>query len=134
MIQRETAPPGAVQAIWFGGPLPGLNDMLAAARKSRGRHSAYSKLKADWTAGVSMAPILRKCMRFARARFLFVWEEEHQRRDPDNLAAGGTKLILDGLVKAGVLDNDGWKQVAGIAHEFIKRPGSGVLVRITAVE
>ena len=28
------------------------------------------------------------------------------------------QFILDGLVEAGKLENDGWKQVAGIVHRF----------------
>ena len=27
-------------------------------------------------------------------------------------------MILDGLVKAGVLKNDGWLEIAGIEHKF----------------
>ncbi len=33
------------------------------------------------------------------------------KRDPSNIAAAAAKFIEDGLIKAGVIENDGWKQV-----------------------
>ena len=48
---------------------------------------------------------------------LFQWHRTDQRTDPDNIQFGA-KFILDGLVKAGVLENDSWKHIKGIQHEF----------------
>lgn len=53
------------------------------------------------------------------------WYERDRRRDKDNISSFGRKVIQDGLVKAGVLANDGWAQIAGFSDEFhvdAKRP------------
>jgi hypothetical protein len=101
--------------LWVPGPLPGLNELIAAAKGSGGRGMGYAKLKRQWTDTVFA---LARCARihkpgpFERSVLLtFDWVEQDKRRDPDNVAAGGRKLILDGLVKAGVLSGDGWKHV-----------------------
>lgn len=39
------------------------------------------------------------------------------RRDPDNIAAA-VKFIWDGLVEAGVIPNDGWKENGGWSNHF----------------
>lgn len=39
---------------------------------------------------------------------------DRRRRDPDNLA-GALKPVLDGLVDAGVIPDDSWQHVAGVA-------------------
>lgn len=46
-----------------------------------------------------------------------IWYCKNRRKDPDNIAFA-VKFILDGLVNAGALDNDGWDQVKRISHEF----------------
>lgn len=45
------------------------------------------------------------------------WYCKNKRKDKDNIAAG-IKFILDGLVKAGTIENDGWKQVNNFSHSF----------------
>lgn len=47
-----------------------------------------------------------------------VWYEKDIRRDIDNVAAGGTKMILDGLVNSGVLKDDSRRYVKEISHFF----------------
>ena len=42
----------------------------------------------------------------------FTWYMANKRRDCDNLASN-KKFILDALVKAGVLRNDGWEETSG---------------------
>ena len=39
------------------------------------------------------------------------WYEKNKRRDPDNIVSA-KKFILDGLQEAGVIENDGWAQIA----------------------
>lgn len=64
-------------------------------------------------------------------RFDFVWFEASRRRDLDNVAAGGRKLALDSLVKAGVLQGDGWAHVTGWSDAFALRPSKpGVSITI----
>ena len=47
-----------------------------------------------------------------RATMHFIWYEERMNRDPDNICSA-RKFILDAMQEAGVLENDGWKQIKG---------------------
>lgn len=47
---------------------------------------------------------------------------------------GGRKLILDGLVKAGVLHNDGAKDIRSWVDTFAVGSGAGVRVELTTAE
>jgi len=111
------------------GPLPGLNELIAAAKGSGGQGRAYSRLKRQWTETIwALAKRDRLKPFVGRATFRFEWIEKDKRRDPDNIAAGGRKLILDGLVKAGVLKGDGWRFVGIWTDSFkttlgLYRPG-----------
>ncbi len=109
--------------LWIPGPLPGLNELIAAAKGSGGRGMAYAKLKRQWTDTVwalARNAGIHKPGPFEQRVFIdWTWLERDKRRDPDNVAAGGRKLILDGLVKAGVLAGDGWKHVAGWTDRWI---------------
>lgn len=46
------------------------------------------------------------------------WIEPDYRRDPDNIASGGFKIILDALVKKGILPNDTRKWIKNVTNEF----------------
>lgn len=56
----------------------------------------------------------------------FTWRERDRHRDPDGVSSGGRKLLLDGMVKAGVLPSDGARGVRGFVDNF-EYPGQGVL-------
>lgn len=45
------------------------------------------------------------------------WHRKNRKSDPDNIA-GGIKFLLDGMVKAKLIENDGWKQINSIVHKF----------------
>lgn len=45
------------------------------------------------------------------------WYTKNQRKDPDNIAFA-VKFLLDGLVSAGVLREDGAKEIYSIRHSF----------------
>lgn len=118
--------------LFVPGPLPGLNELIAAAKGRGGRGFAYAKLKRSWTDTVILLARAAKLQPVQRVRLSFRWQERNRRRDPDNVAAGGRKLILDGLVKAGVLPGDGWECVAGWDDEFTVAARPGVLVTLVA--
>ena len=120
------------QTIFIPGPMPGLNDVIAMAK----RHwAAYAKEKEYWTTLMAL-----KCKEMAirplkRCFIDFTWVEKNQRRDPDNITAIGRKFILDGLVQAGVLENDGWSQVAGWSDKFVvDKESPGVKIEIAEGE
>lgn len=120
------------QVLWIPGPLPGLNDLLAAKGSGHGRANAYARLKARWTDHIALLARAARLRPVAAAEITFAWCERNRRRDPDNIAAGGRKLVLDALVAAGVLPNDGWGQVREWTDTFelTRTPG----VRVTLVE
>ncbi len=62
----------------------------------------------------------------------FWWYERNRRRDPDNVAAGGRKLVLDGLVSAGVLEGDGWHHIRSWEDQWFVNPEKpGVFVSMS---
>lgn len=116
--------------LWIPHKMPGLNELIAAAKGSGGRGLAYSRLKRQWGETIRNLAAEKGLPRFTKPVLLsFSWYEANKRRDPDNVAAGGRKLILDGLVAAGVLPGDGWRYVTGWADFFdisARHPGVGL--------
>lgn len=123
-------------SFFVPGPLPSLNDIIDANKQTKTRSGkmlvglGYTGMKERW--GNAIVAIIRraKVPPIKRVRVLFQWMESKRNRDPDNVAAG-KKFVFDALVKAGVIENDGWKQVAGFSDVFIvsDRPGVEVSVR-----
>lgn len=114
--------------------LPSLNDLLGAAVRPRGRSNAYNTLKQRWTRDLVVLIKQARLRPVTRVTVVFTWCEPTKRRDPDNLAAGGRKLLLDALVAAKVLPNDGWAQIEGWRDVFTVSPlKPGVWVELTEV-
>jgi Holliday junction resolvase RusA-like endonuclease len=114
------------------GRLPGLNELIAAAKQRyRGKNVAYAKLKADAERSVWLGIRQAKLRRIEGPVFIdFIWMEPNRRRDPDNIAAGGRKIILDALVHANILAGDGWRHVSGWTDRFSVSREAGVLVTL----
>ncbi|NFP92392.1 RusA family crossover junction endodeoxyribonuclease [Clostridium sporogenes] len=55
--------------------------------------------------------------KFKRIDLDITWYCKNKKKDKDNIAAG-IKFILDGLVKAGIIKNDGWKEINNFTHKF----------------
>lgn len=120
------------QKFFVEGQIPGLNDLLAAKGSGFGKGNAYARLKKEWTEKIHWAILRAKIQPVQAAGFHFYWQELHMRRDPDNVAAGGRKLILDALVKAGTLPNDGWAEIRGFQDTFsVNKDYPGVWVHLT---
>lgn len=117
--------------LFIQGPLPGLNDIIDAAKGTLGRGYNYSRMKARWTNAVALQVRAARIPPMPSARFLFTWVEKNRRRNKDNIAGGGRKFVLDGLVTARVLSNDGWTEVVSWSDRFIvdpRRPGVEVTI------
>lgn len=99
--------------ITIPGELTDLNTYIDAERTNR---YAGAKIKHNMTYLSFMRARGHK-NDFKRQRIIFRWYCKNQKKDPDNISFA-KKFILDGMVKAGVLENDGWKQVAGFQDEF----------------
>jgi Holliday junction resolvase RusA-like endonuclease len=96
------------------GRLPGLNDIIRSARGNR-----YGAAKEKKNAERVIAHFARKLPEIAvPVRVSIRWIEVDRRRDLDNIAGGGTKMILDALVKLRRIAADSRTCVRGISHEF----------------
>jgi hypothetical protein len=110
-----------------------LNEIIDAAKGYGGRGYGYSKMKAAWTEKVAWHVKAARIPHLGRVRLAFTWVETSRRRNPDNIAAAH-KFLLDGFVVAGVLVNDGWKEIAGWTDAFAVGKPSRVEVVIEEVE
>jgi Holliday junction resolvase RusA-like endonuclease len=50
-------------------------------------------------------------------RLKFNWYMPNKKQDPDNISFQ-KKFVLDGMIKAKFLENDGWKQILGFSDYF----------------
>lgn len=120
--------------ITIPGKLNNLNDYIAAERTNRHKGA---KMKASNEKIVSAA--IRQCMRGVRINqqvFMhYKWYEPDKRRDLDNISSFGRKVIQDALLKAGVLKNDGWQNIAGFSDSFeVDKKNPRIEVYIEEVE
>ena len=112
------------------GRLPGLNEIIAAAKS---HYAKYSNEKKEYTEEVAWLAKQARLPRFEKAYLIITWFEPNGRRDPDNVMAG-QKFILDGLVQAGVLPGDSQKYIQGIYHRFrVDRKNPRIEVEIRGV-
>jgi hypothetical protein len=95
------------------GELPNLNDVI---NKSKIHWAAYSKIKKDATMLVRYAA--NKLPVYKNKIFLDItYYVRNKRKDMDNIAFA-KKFILDGLVEAKKIKNDGWGEIAGWKENF----------------
>ena len=102
------------------GTLPGLNDYLKAERKFSKGHSCGNDMKQQCQADISSA--IRKGIGRIQircpVRIHYTFYEPTRRRDLDNIAATAHKFVQDALVRCGVIQNDGWKEITGFSDDF----------------
>lgn len=99
------------------GSLPGFNEYIAALDKNRHAGAALKKTAqrtVEWCAKSQ----LRKFRPTGKVLMKYTWYEPNRRRDKDNISSFGRKVIQDGLVKVGALENDGWKHNEGFSDRF----------------
>jgi len=101
------------EKIYIPIKFPGMNEMIAAAKRNPHVYSAMKKEFTEAAAWHFKIANLRKCEEI----FLeLTWYEKTERRDPDNVVAA-KKFLFDGLIMAEVIPNDtkkfiiGWKEV-----------------------
>ena len=127
-----------MKRLFIPGPLPGLNEIINAKGNAYGGGaSAYTKMKKQWCGTIALLAHSQGIKTIGSGHFTYLFRERDKRRDPSNIAAGAVKLIEDGLQTAGLLENDGWKQVLGFSHHFMvdaKHPGCTVFVFSSGLE
>lgn len=121
-----------VQRFTIQGRLPGLNEIIAAAKKKpAGVH--YNRLKHEAELLILDGIRRSKVRPVSTLQTLnFCWYEPNKKRDKDNIAAG-KKFILDALVGAGILPGDGWGYVAGWRDTFDVSKAPKIIVELQAV-
>jgi len=106
------------------GTLPNLNDYLKAERQTfRSKGSFTTKgneMKKEWQEYV--IHYIRQQLKGVHidkpVRLNYWFMENSMKRDLDNISAFGHKVIQDSLVVAGVIENDGWKNIKGFTDNF----------------
>lgn len=124
--REQAAQPPTTQVFFIPGPLPRFNVIIGRASRW-----AYSGAKKKY------GPMIQQYIRQAKLKpmqrvFLhFIWIEVDKRNDPDNIAGIGRKFILDALVSSGILQNDGWEEIAGWSDAWIvDKQKPGVLITL----
>lgn len=117
-----------MKTLWIPGRLPGLNEIIDASKGAGGTGRKYAAIKRKLTNDIALLAKVAKLGQFRRLFIEFYWREKDRRRDPDNVAAGGRKFAIDGLVAAGVIRNDGWTEIAGWSDRFQVSDEPGVLL------
>ncbi len=127
--------PSMKQTLWIPGPLPGLNEIINSKRSRWGGNAdGYSALKKKWNQKIALASRVAKLSPVKAARFVYEIREVNKRRDPSNIVSAVLKLVEDGLICAGILSNDGWKQVLGYTVRWCVSDNPGVMLRIEECE
>ena len=96
--------------------MPGCNEYINAQRRDR---QLGARMKRETEDHILLA--IRQQLRGVRFEepvvMHYLWVEKNRRRDKDNIAFA-RKFVQDALVKAGVLRNDGWGEIAGFSDTF----------------
>lgn len=102
--------------IIIPGRFPGLNEFIDANRRKHGRWNAGNTMKQrDQKTIASYLPDVK----FKAPIFIeYYFYEPNTRRDKDNISGYFHKVFQDALVSAGLIENDGWKQIEGMADYF----------------
>ncbi|MBN2561647.1 MAG: hypothetical protein JXQ75_12030, partial [Phycisphaerae bacterium] len=102
--------------LWIPGELVDLNTYI---RLERSNKYAAAKAKRGETETCMVCALERRMMLdgigLPPYAVTCIWFRSLRKKDPDNIAFA-IKFILDGLVAAGVLENDGWRQIHSLQH------------------
>ena len=112
-----------------------LNGIIDLAHKRTGKYCPYNEIKRDTEIRIiyelrrqKVKPIPAESLPVG---FEYTWFCKDKRKNPDNISVG-RKFVLDALVKAKIIPNDGWNEVWRQSDLFIvdkDRQGVEVLIR-----
>lgn len=105
-----------VASFTIDGRLDALNDYVKACRANRYGANVMKKRNESQINTAIIRDGVKPVQRYP-VKIQITWNEKNKKRDVDNVGFA-VKFILDALVKAGILENDGQKQVCGIEHVF----------------
>ena len=117
-----------------------LMDLNTYIKNNRANRMKGAKSKRAYTrlCAVSVKAAMNKCLEIKEDEMPidlhFKWYVPSKRKDKDNIAFG-KKFILDGMLKAGLLENDGWKQIGNFTDTFVvDKENPRVVVEIEGVK
>ena len=105
-----------MQQFVIPGKLEGMNNLILANRTNRFLGAKVKRSNTDLCAWAIRAAKLRKVERYPVTIWI-EWTEPNGKRDPDNTASA-KKFVLDGLQAAGIIQNDGMKQIGSFVDTF----------------
>ena len=101
----------------ISGRLDNLNDYITACRTNQYK-GAHLKAKNEHKVQAEIYEQLGRLRIRKPVRMRYRWYEKDRRRDLDNVSSFGRKVIQDALVQTHILQNDGWKEIAGFADDW----------------
>lgn len=128
------------QQFFIEGTLIGLNEIISLSKISSGggrggrRWNRYNDTKQEIESRIMVFLNTYNIQPMQKAFIHYLWVEKNKKRDLDNIAVA-KKFINDALVKKGILQNDGWKNIIGFKDSFeVANTNSGVLVTLHSDE
>ena len=112
-------------------PLPTLNEMIRTARGNKFASALQKKKYTDLVAMEIMVQTDRP--HFDTISLDITWIETKKKRDPDNVSGAGCKFLMDGIVAAGIIDDDDRDHVASITNRIAVSDSRGVVVMVISV-
>lgn len=116
-LRRTGVLPDMPAKIIIPGTLPNLNDYIAAERRNK-HIAAALKRQTEHTVMLYAKSQLHGLRFTYPVRMSYTWYEPNRRRDKDNVSSFGRKCIQDALVRAGILQNDGWAEIDSFSDTF----------------
>jgi Holliday junction resolvase RusA-like endonuclease len=108
----------------ISGTLPNLNDYLKAERLTIRKGGQFTT-KGNELKQTNQDLVIWQIRKQLKGLHInnpiilkYDFYEPNKKRDLDNIAAFAHKIIQDALVKAGTINNDGWKEILGFMDQF----------------
>lgn len=122
-----------IHTIKLKGVLIGLNEYVTAERSNKYKASEIKRHTEHF-----IVCEIRKQLKNKKVKtpvfIKYTWIEKNKKRDKDNIAFA-KKFIQDAMVKSGIIENDGWGEIAGFEDNFkVDKENAGVIIEIIEVE
>ncbi|MFK8242839.1 MULTISPECIES: RusA family crossover junction endodeoxyribonuclease [unclassified Facklamia] len=100
------------------GELMSLNEYISIERANRHLAAKAKKKQTNLCALYARSAKNSGLIISTPAKLKFTWYSKNKRKDADNIAFA-KKFILDGMVKAKLIENDNQKHIIGFVDEFV---------------
>lgn len=120
------------QVFTIKGKFPGVNEYVDACRKNK---HVGARMKREQQRRVTDAITEYGIKPMETPVDVYIrWHEPNKKRDKDNVRFA-IKFILDGLVEAGIISNDKWKNISDLGDDYlVDRDNPRVVVFLNSSE